>query len=69
MPKERDYAKEWQREKERRSQTEARVSVKMTPELAEAFAKKCVQNGTTKNAVLKSYIERYTYQNFDQLSF
>lgn len=68
MPKARDYAKEWQREKEHRAQTEGRVSVKMTPELADAFTKKCAQNGTTKNAVLKSYIERYVYQNFDQPS-
>ena len=43
MPKARDYAKEWQREKEHRAQTEGRVSVKMTPELADAFTKKCAQ--------------------------
>lgn len=68
MPKERDYAKEWQREKAHRAKTEARVSIKITPELADAFAKKCALNSTTRNAVLKSYIERYVYQDFDQPS-
>jgi hypothetical protein len=66
MAKERDYSKEWEREKERRKITEARVFGKVAPQVAVDFDAKCAANGTTKNAVLKSYIMRYTYENFDQ---
>ena len=65
MPRKRDYAKEWQRDKERRSD-EKIVGARVSVALATDFESQCAFNGTTKNAVLKSYIERYTYQGFDQ---
>lgn len=63
MPKERDYAKEWQYEKARGI---IKIGVKVPQQLHDDFTAKCEQNGTNRNAVLKSYIERYTYQDFDQ---
>lgn len=65
MPKARDYAREGETEKAR---GETRISIKLSKQLADEFAAKCVLNNTTRNAVLKSYIERYVYQNFDQPS-
>lgn len=67
MAKERDYAKEYAREKDqRKARGEMMVGVKVTRTINEDFVAKCVENGTTKNAVLKNYIMRYTYENFDQ---
>ena len=66
MAKERDYAKEYAREKAGRKEREAFARVKLTPKEAEDFTAKCLENGTNKNAVLKRYIERYTYEGFDQ---
>ena len=63
MAKERDYAREWETAKTR---GELKIGVKVTQQLNDDFAARCEQNGTTKNAVLKSYILRYTYENFDQ---
>lgn len=66
VAKERDYAKEYQREKARRAATEARIVVKVAPKLNEDFELKCTQQGTSRNAVLKNFIERYTYDDFGQ---
>ena len=66
MAKERDYAKEYAREKESRQAREKMVGAKLSKQLADDFEKKCAENGKTKNAVLKRYIERYTYEGFDQ---
>jgi len=66
MAKERDYAKEWEREKERRLEKEKMVGAKLSRQVANDFEQQCSANGKTKNAVLKSYILRYTYENFDQ---
>lgn len=66
VTKERDYAKEYQREKARRAVTETRIGVKLTPKIASDFENKCKANGATRNAVLRRYIERYTYEDFDQ---
>ena len=66
MPRKRDYAKEWQAEKARIADKEARVVVKLPVQVAEDFAARCELNETSRSAVLKSYIERYTYQDFDQ---
>ena len=66
MAKERDYAKEWEREKERRLEKEKMVGAKLSRQVADDFEKKCAEHNSTKNAVLKSYIMRYTYENFDQ---
>lgn len=64
--KKRDLKREWQLEKERTKGKESRVVVKIDTATNEAFATKCELNGTNRNAVLKRYIERYTYENFDQ---
>ena len=40
--------------------------VKLPIQVAEDFAAKCELNETSRSAVLKSYIERYSYQDFDQ---
>lgn len=61
--KKRDYAKEWETAKLR---GELKVGVKVSKQLSDDFSAKCAANGTNKNAVLKRYIERYTYENFDQ---
>ena len=65
MPKERDYAREWQTEKARQSNY-IKVTVKLTKQENADFDAKCAMLGTTKNAVLRSYVQRYTYQDFDQ---
>ncbi len=62
----RDYKREYQREKEARRERDRMIGVKTTVELAEDFESKCKENGVTRNAVLRSYIERYTYEGFDQ---
>ena len=64
--KKRDLKREWQLEKERTKGRESRVVVKIDTSTNEAFMAKCELNGTNRNAVLKRYIERYTYENFDQ---
>ena len=64
--KKRNYAREWETEKIRIKENEARIVVKTTPKINDDFSAKCAANGTNKNAVLKRYIERYTYENFDQ---
>ena len=61
MPQERDYQKEWQREKITRKTSETRIVVKVLPSVADDFVKQCERRGTTRNAVLKEYIEKYTY--------
>lgn len=66
MAKERDLKREWELEKARTAGKEYRVVCKIPTNLADDFAKRCEQNNTTKNAVLKNYIQRYTYDNFDQ---
>lgn len=66
MAKERDLKREWELEKARTMGKEYRVVCKIPTGLADDFAKQCEQNNTTKNAVLKNYIMRYTYENFDQ---
>lgn len=66
MGKERDLKREWELEKARTAGKEYRVVCKIPMELAENFANICKSNGTNKNAVLKHYIERYTYEGFDQ---
>lgn len=66
MGKERDLKREWELEKARTAGKEYRVVCKIPVDLAERFAHVCKCNGTTKNAVLKRYIERYTYEGFDQ---
>ena len=66
MAKERDYAKEYAKEREKRLAREKMVGAKLSRQLADEFEAKCTRNGKTKNAVLKSYIERYTYEGFDQ---
>lgn len=63
MAKERDYAKEWELEKKRGVKL---VGVKVPEKLKDDFEATCASNNTTKNAVLKRYIERYTYEGFDQ---
>lgn len=63
MAKERDYKREWETEKARGVKL---VGAKISEQLKDDFEAKCESNNTTKNAVLKSYIERYTYENFDQ---
>ena len=42
------------------------MGVKVPDNLKDDFETKCAENGTNKNAVLKRYIERYTYEGFDQ---
>lgn len=66
MAKERDLKREWELEKARTAGKEYRVVCKIPMEMANCFDEKCKANGTNKNAVLKSYIMRYTYENFDQ---
>lgn len=66
MAKERDLKREWELEKARTAGKEYRVVCKIPMDLANRFAEKCTNNKTTKNAVLKKYIERYTDENFDQ---
>lgn len=63
MAKERDYVKEWEYEKKRGIKL---VGAKVPEQLKDDFEAKCKANNVTKNAVLKSYIERYTYEGFDQ---
>lgn len=63
MAKERDYQKEAEQAKAR---GEMMVGVKINRSVNDDFVLRCQKNGTTKNAVLKSYIMRYTYDNFDQ---
>lgn len=59
----RNYAREAETAKLR---GEVKIGVKATQKLNEDFTAKCAENGTNKNAVLKRYIERYTYEGFDQ---
>lgn len=59
----RNYAREAETAKAR---GELKIGVKVNQTLNDAFTKQCEKNGTTKNAVLKRYIERYTYEGFDQ---
>lgn len=54
---ERDYKKEYQREKEQSKH----IGVKVEPKLFEDFTAKAELNGTNKNALLKAFIEAYTY--------
>ena len=63
MAKERNYAREAETAKAR---GELKIGVKVTKALSDDFTKKCEANGTNKNAVLKNYILRYTYEGFDQ---
>ena len=59
----RNYAREAETAKAR---GETRVSIKVTKQVLEDFKKQCEKNGTTRNAVITKYIERYTYEGFDQ---
>lgn len=59
--KKRDYARESVTAKAR---GETYVSLKLNKTLKEDFSEKCAQNGTTMNAVLKAYIERYLSGEF-----
>lgn len=63
MAKERDYKHEAETAKAR---GETILTIKVSKPLAEDFRTKCAANETNKNAVLKRYIERYTYEEFDQ---
>lgn len=56
---ERDYKKEYDREKIRSKI----LPIKVTPELFDDFTAKAELNGTNKNAVLKACAEAYTYGN------
>lgn len=63
MAKERDYKHEAETAKLR---GETILTMKVSKTMAEDFKAKCTANDTNKNAVLKRYIERYTYEGFDQ---
>lgn len=52
---ERDYAKEYEREKKYKKM----IGVTVTPQISEAFTKKIESDGTSKNAFLKSCIMSY----------
>ena len=59
--KPRDYAHEAETAKLR---GEVVVGVKMPKDLRDRFAECCQMNGTTMNAVLRSYIKRYINGEF-----
>lgn len=63
VAKERDYKREAETAKAR---GEIKIGVKASQKLHDDFTAKCLANGTNKNAVLRRYIERYTYEDFDQ---
>ena len=56
---ERDYSKEYAREKEQQK----KVFAKITPKQYEDFTKATEKNCTTKNAVLKQFIIDYIEKN------
>ena len=56
---ERDYKKEYDREKI----CSKILPIKVTPELFDDFTAKAELNGTNKNTVLKACAEAYTYGN------
>lgn len=64
MSKERNYAREWQTEKARQTNT-TKVTVKLTNQENAAFTAKCAQLGKTKNAVLHEYVLRFIDQDAD----
>lgn len=53
----RNYQKEYQAKKEKHKQIACMVS----PTLFDDFTAKCELNNTTKNAIIKQWIEEYTY--------
>lgn len=55
----RDYRKEYEREREQGK----KIGVKVTPEFFNQFTEKTEQNGTNKNAVLKACAEAYVSGN------
>lgn len=55
----RDYGKEYEREKSRAKI----IPIKVSPEFFDAFTAKTELDGTSKNAVLKACAEAYTYGN------
>ena len=59
MATNRDYGKEYEREKARAKI----IPIKVSPELFDAFTAKTERDGTSKNAVLKACAEAYTYGN------
>ncbi len=63
VAKARDYKREAETAKAR---GEKYWSLKVSGKLATDFTAKCAKNGVSKNAVLRRYIERYTYDDFDQ---
>lgn len=65
MPKERDYAKEWQREKARRAETEVVIRTKVSPQIAADFTARCEDNGMTRYAAIKEFVIRYANGDID----
>lgn len=57
MPKDRDYKREYERSKH----FYKKLSINIPPELYEDFNTKVELDGTTKNNLLKKWIEEYTY--------
>lgn len=59
----RNYVREAETAKAR---GEKNIVIKVKQSVFNDFTQKCMDSGTNKNAVLKHYIERYTYEGFDQ---
>lgn len=53
----RDYKREYDRQKEK----DKIIACHVPPQLAEDFTAKCELNNTTKNALIKKWIEKFTY--------
>lgn len=58
----RDYKREYQLNKEKDKAKYKLIGVKVTRELEADFSAKCELNGTTKNGLIKKWIEEYTYK-------
>lgn len=54
--------RDYKRENELRKNKEKSIRCVMSPRLFEDFSAKCELNGTTKNGLIKKWIEEYTYK-------